>query len=82
MKRYSVAAFAAILACIGVSAAAQNLSIGTGGTGGVYYPHGRRHCRRAFQARSGHAGHRRSHRRFGRQPEADRQRQALYRACR
>jgi TRAP transporter TAXI family solute receptor len=40
MKRYSAAAFAAILACIGVSAVAQNLSIGTGGTGGVYYPMG------------------------------------------
>ena len=40
MKRYSAAAFAAILACIGVNAAAQNLSIGTGGTGGVYYPMG------------------------------------------
>ena len=40
MKRYSAAACAAILACIGVSAVAQNLSIGTGGTGGVYYPMG------------------------------------------
>jgi len=40
MKRYSAAAFAAILACIGVSATAQNISIGTGGTGGVYYPMG------------------------------------------
>jgi uncharacterized protein len=40
MKRYSAAACAAILACIGVNAAAQNLSIGTGGTGGVYYPMG------------------------------------------
>ena len=40
MKRYSAAAFAAILACVGVNAAAQNLSIGTGGTGGVYYPMG------------------------------------------
>ena len=40
MKRYSAAACAAILACIGVSAAAQNISIGTGGTGGVYYPMG------------------------------------------
>ncbi len=40
MKRYSAAAFAAILACIGVSAVAQNISIGTGGTGGVYYPMG------------------------------------------
>ena len=40
MKRYSEAACAAILACIGVSAVAQNLSIGTGGTGGVYYPMG------------------------------------------
>jgi TRAP transporter TAXI family solute receptor len=40
MKRYSAAALAAILACIGVSAVAQNISIGTGGTGGVYYPMG------------------------------------------
>ena len=40
MKRYLPAAFAAILACIGASATAQNISIGTGGTGGVYYPMG------------------------------------------
>jgi uncharacterized protein len=40
MKRYVPAAVAAILACVAASAAAQNLSIGTGGTGGVYYPLG------------------------------------------
>ena len=43
-------------------------------------PAGRRHGRRAVQVRARHAGHRRGHRRLGRQPEADRQRQALYRA--
>lgn len=37
MKRYLPVAFAAIFAA---GAAAQNLSIGTGGTGGVYYPMG------------------------------------------
>lgn len=40
MKRYLPAAFAAILASVAAVAAAQNLSIGTGGTGGVYYPMG------------------------------------------
>ncbi len=40
MKRYLPAALAAILACTAPLAAAQNLSIGTGGTGGVYYPMG------------------------------------------
>lgn len=37
MKQYFAAAFAAIFAA---GAAAQNISIGTGGTGGVYYPMG------------------------------------------
>lgn len=40
MKRYLAAAFAAIFGCFAAVAAAQNLSIGTGGTGGVYYPLG------------------------------------------
>ena len=40
MKRYLPAAFAATLACVAAVAAAQNISIGTGGTGGVYYPMG------------------------------------------
>ena len=42
-------------------------------------PAGRRHGRGAVEVRARHAGHRRSHRRLGRQPEADRQRQTLHR---
>lgn len=40
MKRTLAAAFAAIFGCFAASVAAQNISIGTGGTGGVYYPMG------------------------------------------
>ncbi len=40
MKRYLPAAFAALIGCFAAGAVAQNLSIGTGGTGGVYYPLG------------------------------------------
>ena len=40
MKPYLAAAFAASIACLAAVATAQNISIGTGGTGGVYYPLG------------------------------------------
>lgn len=40
MNRYLAAALAALFGCFAAGAAAQNLSIGTGGTGGVYYPLG------------------------------------------
>jgi TRAP transporter TAXI family solute receptor len=40
MKRLIAAACAVLCGAFGVSAAAQNISIGTGGTGGVYYPLG------------------------------------------
>lgn len=40
MKRFLTAAFAVCLAALASGAAAQNLSIATGGTGGVYYPMG------------------------------------------
>jgi len=40
MKRYLTTVCAVIFACVAAGAAAQNLSIGTGGTGGVYYPMG------------------------------------------
>ncbi|MFL6694926.1 MAG: hypothetical protein ACJ8GO_18415 [Ramlibacter sp.] len=33
-------AFVALLAAFGIAAFAQNISIATGGTGGVYYPMG------------------------------------------
>ncbi len=40
MKRWMVAALAAFLGAFALAAGAQNISIGTGGTGGVYYPLG------------------------------------------
>ena len=40
MKRSFLTGLAAAGACFAIVAAAQNLSIGTGGTGGVYYPMG------------------------------------------
>ena len=54
-------------------------SIATGGTGGVYYPLGGGMAAVLSKYVPGHAGHRRSHRRLGRQPAADRHRQALHR---
>ena len=79
MRRFLTAAVAAICTGLSATALAQNISIGTGGTGGVYYPHGRRHRLGAFQVRAGHAGDGGGDRRLGRQPEADRHRQALCR---
>jgi len=40
MKRFLAAALAVLSAGLAVSALAENLSIATGGTGGVYYPLG------------------------------------------
>src|SRR5882672_1032466 len=40
MKRFAAAALAVLCGSVAVSALAENLSIGTGGTGGVYYPLG------------------------------------------
>jgi hypothetical protein len=40
MKRFFAAAVAVLCGSVAVSALAENLSIGTGGTGGVYYPLG------------------------------------------
>ena len=40
MKRFAAAAVAVLCGSVAVSALAENLSIGTGGTGGVYYPLG------------------------------------------
>ena len=59
-------------ALIGGAALAQqqlNIAIATGGTGGVYYPLGRRHGERAVQASARHAGDRARHRRLGRQSQ-------------
>ena len=62
------------------TAQAQNMSIATGGTGGVYYPLGGGMAAVLSKYVARHAGHRRSHRRLGGQPAAHRHRQALYRA--
>ena len=65
------------LACGG--ALAQNISIATGGTGGVYYPLGGGLGEHAVE---GHPGHERdggSDRRLGRQHAAHRHRQAVHR---
>jgi TRAP transporter TAXI family solute receptor len=40
MRRFLTAAVAAICTALSAAALAQNISIGTGGTGGVYYPMG------------------------------------------
>jgi len=40
MRRFLTAAVAALCTTVAAVAAAQNISIGTGGTGGVYYPMG------------------------------------------
>jgi len=40
MRRFLTAAVAALCTAVAAAAAAQNISIGTGGTGGVYYPMG------------------------------------------
>jgi len=40
MRRFFTAAIAAICTALSATALAQNISIGTGGTGGVYYPMG------------------------------------------
>ncbi|MCK7495681.1 MAG: hypothetical protein MZW92_35315 [Comamonadaceae bacterium] len=46
MHRFLTTALAALASTLATAALAQNISIATGGTGGVYYPHGRRHRRR------------------------------------
>ena len=72
MKLFTRIAASIFLAGAAATAQAQNMSIATGGTGGVYYPLGGGMAAVLSKYVAGHAGHRRSHRRLGRQPEADR----------
>ena len=57
-----------------VHAQQKTMSIGTGGTGGVYYPLGGAVANVLSKSAAQRAGHRGSHRRLDRQSEADRRR--------
>ena len=70
MKRGFTLAFAAVaaatLALGGAIAQQRAIAIGTGGTGGVYYPIGGGAREPDLEDLSEHAGDRTGHRRFGR----------------
>ena len=80
MRKFLTGVIAACLA-LALPALAQqkiDLSIATGGTGGVYYPLGGGMANVLSKVIPGMAGHGRGHRRFGRQHALDRNRQTLH----
>ena len=83
MRKFIQALGVAAMVALSAPLAAQdkvNISIATGGTGGVYYPLGGGMAAAFSKYVPGMDATGRSHRRLGRQPQADRQRQTLHRA--